>query len=648
MTNQNTSPHIRRWINEGVDVHEFFTSFKGTFQGKQYNSDLPPEALFPNAKSCTAFSEFISNTIIERVSNGSLAIWGEVEKVAPPFLVMPITIEPQKPRMCHDERYLNCWIKDSPFSLDYITELPRYVETGHYQSTFDDKSGYDHVRLQPASRKFFGLEWGGWFFVYTTLPFGWKASAYIYNSIGLVATGYIRSLGVPCVQYIDDRHVGQLRLPSATKKIFSNIQLAEMATFIACSVLLSLGYFIGLRKCMLVPQRVVRFLGFLCDSQKQAFILPDDKRIKFATLRESILEQNTVSLKRLQKFAGKTTSFALLVPAAKLFTNNVFQAMSRAQKCGPRSIKLSDALRREITQWRFLDTWTGFLPWKDEKHVSVTVYTDASNTGWGGALKVPGSNSLQETRGYWGEESRSLPIAVKEAKALLVTLTSLLTETYNVRLDAFVDNKAVVDSWNRQISRSPAITEIMKDLFQFSLDHNISLAVHFVPSELNIADSLSRTLSDLDCTLSATLWRRIDTAFGPHTIDLMALPENVRCSASGIPLRFFSPFPCPGSSGVNVFGQHLNEHENAFVFPPFTLIGPLLRHLQSQGCPFSIVVPDLSPKRYWWPLLARSASASFKLGRKGEANVLLFPSKNASVCWVTRHLIWDLWVFRVS
>ena len=58
---------------------------------------------------------------------------------------MPITVEPSEPRMCHDERFLNLWIRDLPFMLDYITSLPRYVFKSHYQTTFDDKSGYDHI-----------------------------------------------------------------------------------------------------------------------------------------------------------------------------------------------------------------------------------------------------------------------------------------------------------------------------------------------------------------------------------------------------------------------------------------------------------------------------------------------------------------------
>lgn len=46
----------------------------------------------------------------------------------------------------------------------YNTDLPaHYVSGGHYQTTFDDKSGYDHVLLLPSSSTFLGLEWEGWY-----------------------------------------------------------------------------------------------------------------------------------------------------------------------------------------------------------------------------------------------------------------------------------------------------------------------------------------------------------------------------------------------------------------------------------------------------------------------------------------------------
>ena len=55
--------------------------------------------------------------------------------------------------MTHDERYLNLWIKGLP---------------GHYQTSFDEKSGYQHVSLHSSSRTFLGLQWQGFYFVFCT------------------------------------------------------------------------------------------------------------------------------------------------------------------------------------------------------------------------------------------------------------------------------------------------------------------------------------------------------------------------------------------------------------------------------------------------------------------------------------------------
>lgn len=41
---------------------------------------------------------------------------------------MPITVEPTKPRMCHDEQFLNLWIRIAPFRwITYLTSLGTLV-----------------------------------------------------------------------------------------------------------------------------------------------------------------------------------------------------------------------------------------------------------------------------------------------------------------------------------------------------------------------------------------------------------------------------------------------------------------------------------------------------------------------------------------
>ena len=83
-------------IENGVDVFDFFNPFNGTFQGKTYCSDLPPQMCFPNSVACHPFKEFITATIKDRICYGSTNVIGRVGEVEPPHLVMPITVEPNK------------------------------------------------------------------------------------------------------------------------------------------------------------------------------------------------------------------------------------------------------------------------------------------------------------------------------------------------------------------------------------------------------------------------------------------------------------------------------------------------------------------------------------------------------------------------
>ena len=138
---------------------------------------------------------------MQRLPTGAISVWGKVGEVDPPHLVMPLTVEPSRPRLCNDNRFLNLWMDDRPFSLDHLHELPLYVSKDAYQTVCGDKCGYDHILLATSSRTYFGFEWNGWYFTSNTIPFGWKLSAFVYHPTGLLVSHYFRvpfaSL-VPC------------------------------------------------------------------------------------------------------------------------------------------------------------------------------------------------------------------------------------------------------------------------------------------------------------------------------------------------------------------------------------------------------------------------------------------------------------------
>ena len=107
-----------------MDVKTFIKAFKGSFMGVKYESAEPPFRVFKNHYSCKQLSQCVTETILQRIDSGAIRVWGEV---APPHLGLPLTVEPQKPRLCIDARFLNLWMVDTPFSLETLVGVPRFV-----------------------------------------------------------------------------------------------------------------------------------------------------------------------------------------------------------------------------------------------------------------------------------------------------------------------------------------------------------------------------------------------------------------------------------------------------------------------------------------------------------------------------------------
>ena len=126
---------------------------------------------------------------------------------------------------------------------------------------------------------------------------------------------YMRSFRIRTLQYIDDRMAAESKFVNEhSDNCLSNVTRlsAEIVAYCLVEVLTRLGYTLSLKKCNLNPSTCIRFLGFLADSVKQAYIVPTDKKEKFITLRESILSKQEVDLRtkicRKMRFDGSSYS----------------------------------------------------------------------------------------------------------------------------------------------------------------------------------------------------------------------------------------------------------------------------------------------------------------------------------------------------
>jgi hypothetical protein len=635
------------WLNEGVHIPHYFRHYKGTFHGHAYDSDFPPPIHLKNSSTCIPFAQFVADTICQRLQNGSIRLLGKVGEVCPPYLVLPLTVEPSKPRLCHDERFLNLWIKDLPFTLDTLKDVPRLLQIDDNVVSCDDKSGYDHVFVTLESQQFLGIEFGGWYYVYTTLPFGFKGSCYIYQSIGMVVTAYLRNLGISTLQYIDDR----LMVIPAAKSNSSGGQSAhdngKILVYCLLQILTRLGYTLAINKSVLKPSPSLVYLGFVVDVYRQAFLVPDSKRQAFEELRISVLSSASVSVNTLQRLMGKCVSFTPAIPGALLYIRQMAHAIGLSSSATG-DIQVSGDLRSEIEFWGFLKDWTDVFPWRKESHAQLSIMTDASLFKWAGVLhpfKKPEEQGI--TYDFWSAAD-DRPIHLKEAEGLRQSILSFSESIEGRRVDAYVDNQALVYCWEGKGSKNLALTSEVKQLFEATIRLNVDLKLIYVPSKENVADEPSRSLCPQDAKLSVYSWNRIQGKFGPHSIDLMALDSNAMVDSEGLPLRHFTPFPTPLSSGVNLFAMDIATEANPYVFPPICMISATLNFLvQSRLKQCTMVVPILRPVPVWWPVLLQHSTDSFVVGSQGEKGILQIPSRNGFVCDM-KGLPWDLVAFKLS
>ena len=70
--------NVLEWIGKGVNIKEFMRPFRGSFMGVDYDSTNPPSRAFKNHHSCKQFSQFVTETLLQRIETGAIRVWGRV------------------------------------------------------------------------------------------------------------------------------------------------------------------------------------------------------------------------------------------------------------------------------------------------------------------------------------------------------------------------------------------------------------------------------------------------------------------------------------------------------------------------------------------------------------------------------------------
>ena len=151
----------------------------------------------------------------------------------------------------------------------------------------------------------------------------------------------------------------------------------------------------------------------------------------------------------------------------------------------------------------------------------------------------------------------SQPILTKEAFVLRNTLVAARHLLRGSRLDGHVDSLPLAHACNNQGSKSNALSDIIKAVYETAQKFNV-----------NEANVPSRALSQYDCMLAILVWKQLEARWDPQSVDLMSLDSNVERGADGQPLTHFTPWTTKNYSGVNVFAQSLDPRPTCTSSPP--------------------------------------------------------------------------------
>ena len=180
---------------------------------------------------------------------------------------------------------LNHFLHLQTFRMEGLSDLKVLLEPNDFMITVDLSDAYMTLPIEEESRNYLCFQFQDQMFQFCVLPFGLNDAPRAFTETLKPQIGTLGSLGFKILVYLND-----IILAASTK------ELCICQGQILIKTLENLGFVISLEKSNLVTSQVVLFLGFIVDSKKMSFSLPDSKIQSISLSAQTLLNQPKVSL----------------------------------------------------------------------------------------------------------------------------------------------------------------------------------------------------------------------------------------------------------------------------------------------------------------------------------------------------------------
>ena len=548
--------------------------------------NMPDRKYFKNHSSALRHEEFVSETLQGLHDRGCIA------QVDDAWICSPLGVvdNGKKLRLILDLRYVNLHLKQFKFKLEGLSTIASVFQQGDFLASFDLKSGYHHIPISLDFVKYLAFRWKvngvERLYAFTVLPFGLSTAPWVFTKVTRVLLRHWRANGIRCQMYMDDGTVG-----ACTR------EEAEVVVNHVRNDLCQAGFVVNEEKSCWSPSKKVEVLGTVVDLEKGEMHVSDRRIKKFKACLHALLDMRRPLARSIAKVTGHIASMSFVVGSiARLRTRALYSILDKREGWFS-AVEWTAEARDEAWFWvHMIDELNAKAIWGQSPATAVMSWSDASDSGWGGHMTLPGDVQLS-AKGDWpadiAEAGKSS--TWRELKAVECSLEAFAEHLTNMHCTHRSDNQAAVHIIQYG-SKREHLQALALAVHRLCWKHNILLSSEWVPREENaLADLLSKTPDTDDWQLHPKVFQSLNELLGPHSLDCFASDRTKQ-----IP-RYCSRWWNPGCLAADAFTLSW-KGEVVWLCPPLHLVFRVLKMVKSSHCHGTLIVPEW-PSAPWWPLL---------------------------------------------
>jgi hypothetical protein len=200
-------------------------------------------------------------------------------------------------------RHLNNYVVKQTVHLEDLPSTSAMVSKGDYMCVFDLENQFFHVQLAPEVKDYFGFavpdeEGNESFFRFNIMVYGFAPAVAVVTRLIKPLQSTLHEAGIRTSIYVDDGQVLARSKDEARQDMVTVVTAFQLA-----------GWNIQWAKTVQEPERSLKYLGFINDTEKMEYRASIEKQDVILSLTSEVLHQATttgeVGARELSRLLGK-------------------------------------------------------------------------------------------------------------------------------------------------------------------------------------------------------------------------------------------------------------------------------------------------------------------------------------------------------